>query len=279
MSLRTTEFTLPQLNSLWIGDNLHAVHRLCLSSAVYHGHRVRLFAYGPLRNVPEGVELADAEQVLPKSALFIHKKTGSPAPFADRFRIKLIGMGLGAWIDTDILFVKPLEAASLNIFGWESDKLVGNAILQLDPESNLFALVNQHINEDFLAPPWLSGYQKVMLKLREALGIRRHVGAMAYGTTGPDLLTWALRETGNLHLARPVQAFYSLPYAQKTAVFRKNSGWHGFKDLPEGVVAVHLWFQGLLGGIHVKSAHGAVPEIEPGSFLHDAARHMGIDLT
>lgn len=277
MSREVKKAALPQLNSLWIGDELHPVHRLCLSSAVYHGHRVRLFTYGAMRNVPEGVELAEAEHVLPRSAMFLHKKTGSPAPFADRFRIKLIGMGLGAWIDTDILFVKPLEAEALNVFGWESGKLVGNAILQLDPESDLFHLVNRLINDDFLTPPWLSGYQKAMLKFRNALGLRKHVGAMSYGTTGPDLLTWALRETGNLHLARPQQAFYPLPYLQKTAVFRKNSDWYQFGTLPDDVVAVHLWFQGLLGGIHARAAHDAVPEAEAGSFLHDAAKQMGID--
>lgn len=269
---------LPQLNSLWIGDSLHPIHRLCLSSAVYHGHRVRLFTYGPLRNVPDGVETADAGQVLPKSTLFLHKKTGSPAPFADRFRIKLIGMGLGAWIDADLLFVKPLKTAALDIFGWEDGKLVGNAILRLNPMSDLFAMVNQHISEDFLAPPWLPGYQKAMLRLRAMLGFRRHVGTMPYGTTGPDMLTWALRETGKLHLAYPRQTFYPLPYSRKTAVFKRNGDWYGFGDLPEDVVAVHLWFQGLVGGIHVKAAHHAVPEVEAGSFLYDAARHMGIEL-
>lgn len=278
MSVEDIKIQLPQLNSLWIGEDLHVVHRLCLSSAAYHGHRVRLFTYGPLRNVPEGVELADAEEVLPRSALFLHKKTGSPAPFADRFRIKLIGMGLGAWIDADVLFVKSLEAASLNIFGWESSKLVGNAILQLDPESKLFELIDQYINQDFLTPPWLSVRQKIVLKLRNALGAHKHVGAMPYGTTGPDLLTWALRETNSLNLVRPLQSFYPLPYKQKFEVFKSNSNWYNFADMPGDVVAVHLWFQGLVGGTKTKATHDVVPGIERGSFLHAAARHMGMGI-
>ena len=245
---------------------------------MYQGHRVRLFTYGALRNVPEGVELANAEEVLPRSALFLHKKTGSPAPFADRFRIKLIGMRLGAWIDTDLLFVRPLQADTLNVFGWENEKLVGNALLQMDPESDLFHLVDQHINDDFLDPPWLPLFQRAALKLRRSLGVSRHVGSMPYGTTGPDLLTWALRKTGKLHLARPIPTFYSLPYTQKSEVFKKVSNWHRFADLPEDIVAVHLWFQGLVGGIKVKARHDAMPEIEPESFLHDAARHMGVDI-
>lgn len=267
---------LPQLNSLWIGDRLHPIHKLCLGSAAFHGHRVRLFTYGHMPDVPDGVELAPAEEVLPKNALFLHRKTGSPAPFADRFRIKLIGMGLGAWIDTDVLFVRPLETSSPDIFGWEDDKLVGNAILQIDVASELFATVERCINEDFLAPPWLPLRRRAMLRLRTALGLRQHVSAMPYGTTGPDMLTWALRETGRLHLARPRNTFYPLPYSQKGEVFRAKGAWYRYGNLPADVVAVHLWFQGLAGGIHVKAAHGAVPEVEAGSFLHDAARHMGI---
>lgn len=269
---------LPHLNSLWIGDSLHPIHRLCLSSALHNGHRVRLFAYGPLQGVPDGVELVNAEEVLPQSAMFFHGKTGSPAPFADRFRIKLIGMGFGAWIDTDVLFVKPLRAETQNIFGWEDEKLVGNAILGIDPESALFATVSKFINEDFLTPPWWNGYQNAVLKLRNALGLRKHVGAMPYGTTGPDMLTWALRKHNQLHLAKPRETYYALPYSQKTAVFKRN-GWLPLSDLPGGVTAIHLWFQGLRGGLSRKAtAQLDVPDVEPGSLLHDVARRIGFSL-
>ena len=269
---------LPQLNSLWIGDSLHPIHRLCLSSALYHGHRVRLFAYGPLKDVPDGIELVNAEEVLPQSAMFFHGKTGSPAPFADRFRIKLIGMGLGAWIDTDVLFVKPLRAESQNIFGWEDEKLVGNAILGIDPSSALFATVSKYISDDYLSPPWWNGYQNAVLKLRNALGLRRHVGAMPYGTTGPDMLTWALREHNQLHLAQPRETFYPLPYSQKMAVFKRN-GWLPLSGLPGNVTAIHLWFQGLRGGLSRKAAAQVdVPDVEPGSLLDGMARQIGVSL-
>jgi hypothetical protein len=269
---------LPQLNTLWIGESLHPVHQLCLTSALYHGHKVRLFTYNQMRDVPEGVEIASAEEVLPKSAMFFHAKTGSPAPFADRFRIKLIGMGLGAWIDTDILFVKPLKTLSKNIFGWEDEKLVGNAILGIDPASELFATVSRHINDDFLTPPWWNGYQTAALKLRKALGLRKHVGAMPYGTTGPDMLTWALRQHNQLHLAQPRAVFYPLPYAQKLAVFRRN-GWTPLDDLPDDVTAIHLWFQGLRGGLSKRAAaQDDLPPAEPGSLLHDMARRLGVRL-
>jgi hypothetical protein len=268
---------LPQLNSLWIGDALHPIHRLCLTSALYHGHRVRLFTYGKLRDVPAGVEVASAEDVLPRASMFLHAKTGSPAPFADRFRLKLIGMGLGAWIDTDVLFVKPLRGTSPDIFGWEDGKLIGNAVLGLDPSGELFRTLARHADDDSFVPPWWNGFSVACLKFRKAIGLARHVSGMPYGTTGPDLLTWAVKSQGLTHLARPRQAFYALPYKQKAEVFRRNSAWHSLASLPEEVIAIHLWFQGLVGGLSVsKEARSAVPVPEKGSLLDAAAQKFGL---
>jgi hypothetical protein len=268
---------LPQLNSLWIGPYLHPIHRLCLGSAVYHGHRVRLFSYGPLDGVPDGVELANAEEVMPKASMFLHAKTGSPAPFADRFRLKLIAMGFGAWVDTDVLFVKPLRSASPDIFGWEDEKLIGNAVLGLDPSGEILKTVSGLIEDDHFTPPWWSPPRLAWLRLREALGLSQHVSAMPYGTTGPDLLTWAIRTRRREHLAQSRQVFYPLPYRNKLEVFRKNSGWHSLSTLPDEVIAIHLWFQGLLGGLDtMKNGSSVVPTAERGSLLHEVAQRIGL---
>ena len=50
----------PVLNSLWVGNSLGFVERLCLKSALGTGHHFRLYSYEPdkLQGVPEGVELS-----------------------------------------------------------------------------------------------------------------------------------------------------------------------------------------------------------------------------
>src|SRR5882724_10283502 len=117
------------LNTLWIGPALAPLHQLCLLSAVAAGHRVRLFHYGKLDNVPGAIERADAREIFPESAIIRHQRTGSPSIFADRFRYEIMRRGLGAWSDTDVLFLKSLVAEASLICGWESNSLVGNSVL------------------------------------------------------------------------------------------------------------------------------------------------------
>lgn len=270
----------PYLNSLWIGRELLAVHQLCLLSALYHGHRVRLFSYEPVRGVPEGIETADAREIMPQEAFFLHRRTGSPAPFADRFRIKLIARGLGAWIDTDLLFVRPLRLSSPNIFGWENDTLVGNAILGMDPTDEAFRTLAAMSEEDHLVPPWWKARHRAGLQALKWLGLGRHVSTLPYGTTGPDLLTWVIERFGLRQQVQPLRAFYSLPYDHREQVFRAKSTWHSLATLPKEAVAIHLWFQGLLGGISKRAtSHSAVPVAEPGSLLDEAGRLVGMRLS
>ena len=58
------------VNGLWIGPRLSPLERLCVSSFVRHGNRFRLWLYGPMEEgVPAGVEVADANEVMPRSSL------------------------------------------------------------------------------------------------------------------------------------------------------------------------------------------------------------------
>src|ERR1043165_8447512 len=56
--------SLPTINALWIGQ-LSPLERLCLSSFAAHGHRVHVYTYDAIENVPRGVTLQDAAQILP----------------------------------------------------------------------------------------------------------------------------------------------------------------------------------------------------------------------
>ena len=56
---------LPRLNSLWIGEQLGYLEKLTLASALSVGHSFTLYSYTPekLREVPNGVEIRDANEV------------------------------------------------------------------------------------------------------------------------------------------------------------------------------------------------------------------------
>lgn len=56
--------------TFWYSGQLRLVDRLCLSSMVKTGQRVKLFSYDKLENLPVGVELHEAESILPRSAIY-----------------------------------------------------------------------------------------------------------------------------------------------------------------------------------------------------------------
>ncbi len=268
---------LIDLNTLWIGEELHPLQQLCLVSAMGQGHVVRLFCYSPVRGVPAGVEIVSANEVMSEDEIFLHERTGSPAPFADRFRVKIVSMGFGAWIDTDMLFLRPLRSASANIFGWENERLVGNAVLRFDPEQSAFGSLIDATFDDYIVPPWLSPLHRFYYSARHRLGMPLHVSQLPYGTTGPDLLTWCIRSNRMEDAVLSSEVFYPVPYERRFEVFRSDSPFRSKQDLPATTIAIHLWFQGLAGGLRVsKERRREIPPVEPGSLLHAFASELGM---
>ena len=75
-----------EIGMLWMQGALSFLEQLCIRSFQDAGHHVALYHYGEVTNVPEGVEMRDANLVVPERAEITHTKSGSPAPHADMFR-------------------------------------------------------------------------------------------------------------------------------------------------------------------------------------------------
>ena len=110
-----------QIAALWMEGKLSFLEQLCLKSFVDAGHHVKLYHYGPLENVPDGMELADAEEVLSRDADLAHARTGSPALHSDLFRYKLLEKNdRTIWADTDAYCAAPFVTRTGHYYGWES---------------------------------------------------------------------------------------------------------------------------------------------------------------
>ena len=130
--------SLPVINSLWIGQ-LSPLERLCLKSFVAQGHAFHLYTYDPIDNVPPGVTLQDAGQILPASKVFRNQRgegKGSLAAFSDLFRYKLLLDRGGWWVDTDVFSLKPFDFTAPYVFGAE-DKPVATGIMKMQRGSAL----------------------------------------------------------------------------------------------------------------------------------------------
>jgi len=122
-------------NGLWIGKELSLLELLTIRSFLDLGHSFKLWTYETITTpLPEGVVLADANEIIPRSQVFsyAHKNTfghgkGSYAGFSDIFRYKLLYEKGGWWTDMDITCLRHINSEKAYFFRPHHElKVVGN---------------------------------------------------------------------------------------------------------------------------------------------------------
>ena len=94
------------IQSLWIGDKISNIEKLCINSYLKNGHSFHLYAYNDIEGVPSDCTLKDASKILPKEDVFAYNVgigKGSYSAFSNYFRYKLLDLKGGWWTDTDIV--------------------------------------------------------------------------------------------------------------------------------------------------------------------------------
>lgn len=268
------------MNALWIGRTISALHLLCLLSAVRAGHPVRLWSYTPRPELPGEIEVGDGREILDDALIIRHRQTGSPALFSDRFRFELIARGYGAWMDTDLLVLRRIEAEDGFIGSHEIARKasVGVWALMFPPGSDLAACVLHYARQTNYIPPWQPWRDRLDLHLRRATFRDWSVAVHPWGSAGPQLMAYACARTGWTHRLSPMERFAPLFYNQKHLPFRADGNMEAF--LSDRVEAIHLYNQGLDGGVRAKKEPGPAHwDFEPGSFLWQQAVEIGLPRT
>lgn len=136
------------INSLWIGEPLSTLERLCIASHLKNGHEYHLWTYESLE-VPEGVILKDGNEILSKSEIFTYSGPkeeggGSVSAFSNWFRYKLLLERGGWWCDVDVCCLKPFDFSRDYIIASEEqrpwkddDPFVATCVLKVPPKSKL----------------------------------------------------------------------------------------------------------------------------------------------
>ena len=237
---------------MWIGDRLGPVERACLRSVVRQGHSWALYCYAPPAGIPEGVEVRDAVEILPESALFRHR-SGSFALFADWFRYELLLRGLGTWVDTDVYLLAPLDGEREYLFGEQHAGLINNAVLRLPPESPMLPQLLRPFREG-TAPAGLP----LRSQLKRLVPGQAELADLPWGSTGPHALTALARRFGLASEALPPDVFYPVPWQRAEGI--RDPSLQLSDMVTERTVAVHLWNERIRG-----FKDQPAPE---GSFLH-----------
>jgi hypothetical protein len=235
---------LPEIHSLWIGPRLTWIELLSLRSWLEHGHRVTLWCYDPIEGIPNGVCTADAAEILPKTAIIRHSKTGSVALFANRFRYHLLRRGPTTWLDADVVLLRPLSQASPHLFGWETPTSINNAVMRLPPESPVLDDLIQLTGARAPVPGWWPLKKKLYQRGAALIGRHKRAEDLAWGTFGPAALTYYVSARHLASHALPIEAFYPINWTEISLFFATPDAVSS--RLTEKTIGVHLWSTSIL---------------------------------
>nr|WP_325250524.1 hypothetical protein [Amylibacter sp.] len=229
-----------QIAALWMEGSLSFLEQLCLKSFVDAGHRVKLYHYGPLKNVPDGMELADAADVLPRTDFLAHARTGSPALHSDLFRYKMLEQNPDTiWADTDAYCMKKFETPNGHFYGWESDKHINGGVLGLPSDSDTLRELLEFTSDEFAIPTWYGDeYTRELQEARDA-GNPVHASEQPWGVWGPHAVTHFLHKTGEAKYALPQEGLYPFTYRDRRMMLKRN-----FDTTPyvtENTYSIHLY--------------------------------------
>lgn len=237
----TSQQDLPSINSLWIGKNLGAISSACLKSFLEHGHKVNLYAYDDIVDLPDGITIHDANSIIDRSQIFRHHKRGSYAPFSDVFRYKMLKqIHHGIYVDCDVYCLKPIHMPSHGyLFGYENASIISNAVLALPTESELLNTLINLTSQKHFTPEWYSNYDKLRLNIKRLFGHANTLGKMGWGVTGPSAVTYYAKKTGEDQFAQPSTVFYPIQHHETQKLLDANIQINNI--ITDDCLCVHLY--------------------------------------
>jgi len=264
--------TLATIAMFWDGPPLGFIERLCVQSFVDAGHPVVMFSYGRVEGLPPGVETAPASDILPNPKTMIrHARTGSPAPYSDKFRYHLLARHDGlVWSDTDAYCLRPFEPKDGYFFGRESDNVVANGVLALPASSPTLGSLIAVCDDEYAIPAWIRPRHRAEIERRAAEGDPMHVSEMPWGVWGPRALSHFLHAHDEFRHALPPHVLYPVPFGDRRLYFRNaKMTW---RRVREDTVSIH--FYGRRCRARLRLVHDDVPP--EGSILAELAARHGV---
>lgn len=172
------------IQSLWIGDRLSNLEKLCISSYLKNGHEFHLYTYGNVQNIPLGTVMKDANEIISSDEIF-HDSHGGVASFSDWFRYKLLYERGGWWVDMDSVCLKFFDIKEEYCFSTEGNN-----------EQYIIAT-------GFIKSPPKAEFLEEILALID----KRRNQPVAWGEFGPPLLTQILQTYDSKSYIRPPETF------------------------------------------------------------------------
>src|SRR3954469_4614503 len=194
----------PDVVTFWHGP-IDRLRLTCLRSQIAAGHKVTVYSFDPIRNLPKGVGNAEAEAILPYA---FSERLRPPQPdgswrdwtilqFSDFFRMRLMAERAGLWLDPDVLLLKPVEIDPPNpYFAWERRRRLGNSVLYLPADDPIVRAFEDLMEQEELTPDWLALRHRVTFALQRLRGGSSRLSDIRVAIYGPASLTALARREG-----------------------------------------------------------------------------------
>ncbi len=228
---------LDAIQMLWVRGPLSRLEILSLRSFLAHGHPVHLHTYECPPNLPAGVTVCDASEVVeerwvPSGEAGAFSK-GTLGAFSDLFRYHLLHQRGGWWSDLDVVALKPWRGFAEVVAASTVERGYGRV-------ANGFVL------------RFPAGHP-VMAKCAESVP-RERISSMGIDETGPLLLNRVLGAEGVARHCVAAEVFAPVPWNAGWQLLRPAwrrwtpSEWkqrlrrpHLSMRFRRGTVGVHLW--------------------------------------
>lgn len=254
--------------SLWIGPKLHYINQLCLLSHVRQGHPTTLYCTDEVSNVPEGVTVRPATEIMDIDMNVVRQT--SESFLSNVFRYKMIQATDAIWIDCDAYCHSPFPDGMDHIFAGHGFRGALNCgVVYIPPKGELISQLLDYYENLPAAPAWFNKQQRKRLDKQDpALPQAVRIYNAERTSFGPQAFTWFAQQTGDYEKALSHDYLYPVPFQLNDVFFDPYGRVEG--HFTDNTLSVHLYTNG------TKPWWRKNPPL-PNSYVARMCEYIGVD--
>ena len=228
--------------SLWIGPRLHYLNQICLLSHVRQGHPTTLYCTEPVSNVPEGVTVLPATDIMDINMDIVRQT--SESFLSNVFRYKMIQKTDAIWIDCDAYCHKPFPDEMQNIFAGHGFRGALNCgVVSIPRDGELIHQLLDYYDNLPAAPAWFNKQQRKKIEKQDpSLPQAVRIYNAERTAFGPQAFTYFAQQTGDFEKALSHDYLYPVPFQLNDIFYDPHGRVEG--HFTENTLSVHLYTNG-----------------------------------
>lgn len=228
--------------SLWIGTRLQYLNQLCLLSHVRHGHPTILYCTDTVENVPSGIDVRPASEIMEIDRDLVERTSASF--LSNVFRYKMIQRTGAIWIDCDALCREPFPDEMTHIYAGHGFRGALNCGVVLIPQTGeLIDMLLDYYDNLPDAPPWFNKNQRRKLeRLPTDIPHAARIYKAERTAFGPQAFTHFAKQTGDFDRALTSDYLYPVPFQLNDVFYDPHGRVEG--HFTDNTLSVHLYTNG-----------------------------------